>query len=75
MRQGEILIRTRQIERAEGLAAIKRQGRLFKQRLREQAGKALSQRAGERERRELERRDNRMDVKTMIEASRGAGRV
>lgn len=66
-------VKTRQIERAEGIAAMKRQSTMFKQRLRERAGTALSQRAGERETRELTRRDARFDVHTMIERSRGAG--
>lgn len=69
----EILYRTRQIERAEGLAAMKKQSTLFKKRLRERAGKDLSQRAAEREQREVERRDARFSVHDMIEHSRGAG--
>lgn len=71
----EILVRTRQIERAEGLAALKRQSTMFKSRMRERAGKALSERAAARERRELERRDVRFDTHTMIERSRGADRI
>lgn len=66
--------KSRQVERAEGFAAMKRQSSLFKQRMRERAGKDLSQRASERETRELERRDTRFDVHSMIERSKGADR-
>src|ERR1044072_3028895 len=68
-------VKTRQIERAEGLAAMKRQSTGLSRRRAKQAGKALSQRSGEREQRELSRRDARFDVHTMIERSRGAGRL
>lgn len=63
---------TRQQERAEGRASIKAMESHHKRRARDDAGKALSQRSGERELREVSRRDARMTVHQLIER-RGAG--
>lgn len=65
---------TRQQERAEGRASIKAMESRHKRRARDDAGKALSQRSGERELREIDRRDARMTVHQLIER-RGAGQL
>lgn len=69
-----VLVRTRQIERAEGREYMKKMNTRMMKRVKDAAAKSLVDRSTQRSMREVARRDSRMDVHTMIEASKGADR-
>lgn len=70
----EVLVRTRQIERAEGREYMKKMNTRMMKRVKDAAAKSLVDRVTQREMREVARRDNRMTVHDMIEHSKGADR-
>jgi hypothetical protein len=65
---------TRQMERADARAEGKQLDSRMKRRRRDDAARSLSQRASERELREVHRKDARFTVHDMIEQSRGRSR-